>query len=123
MTETSSALRAAWQRHERRWADNLYVYAVVSRRSRGVSVGVNVNPGKECNFDCIYCQVDRTWLPASGGWISDRLAAELDDVLKAAADGSLFQAPPFDALPAHNRRRSRHCLLGRRGADRFPTVS
>ncbi len=43
----SPALRAAWQRHERRWADNLYVYAVVSRRSHGVSVGINLNPGKE----------------------------------------------------------------------------
>jgi len=103
MAETSSALRAAWQRHERRWADNLYVYAVVSRRSRGVSVGVNVNPGKECNFDCLYCQVDRAVAPRVRRVDLDRLAAELDSVLRAATDGSLFQAPPFDALPAHNR--------------------
>jgi wyosine [tRNA(Phe)-imidazoG37] synthetase (radical SAM superfamily) len=103
MAETSSALRAAWQRHERRWADNLYVYAVVSRRSRGVSVGVNVNPGKECNFDCLYCQVDRAVAPRVRRVDLDRLAAELENVLKAAADGSLFQAPPFDALPSHNR--------------------
>ena len=26
----------------------------------GISVGVNLNPDKVCNFDCIYCQVDRT---------------------------------------------------------------
>ncbi|RPJ62533.1 MAG: radical SAM protein, partial [Acidobacteria bacterium] len=91
MAETSSALRAAWQRHERRWADNLYVYAVVSRRSRGVSVGVNVNPGKECNFDCLYCQVDRAVAPRIRRVDLDRLAAELDDVLRAAADGSLFE--------------------------------
>ena len=60
MVEPTPALRLAYQRHERRWADNLYVYAVVSRRSHGVSVGINLNPGKECNFDCIYCQVDRS---------------------------------------------------------------
>ena len=103
MPETSSALRAAWQRHERRWADNLYVYAVVSRRSRGVSVGVNVNPGKECNFDCLYCQVDRAVAPRVRKVDLARLGAELEDVLKAAMDGSLFQAPPFDALPPDNR--------------------
>ena len=26
----------------------------------GISLGVNLNPDKVCNFDCIYCQVDRT---------------------------------------------------------------
>ena len=41
-----------------------YVYAVVSRRSKGVSIGVNLNPDKVCNFDCVYCQVDRK-LPSS----------------------------------------------------------
>ncbi len=46
MAETPSALRAAWQRHERRWADNLYVYPVVSAAQPGVSVGVNLNPAR-----------------------------------------------------------------------------
>ena len=103
MPEPSPALRAAWQRHERRWADNLYVYAVVSRRSRGVSVGVNLNPGKECNFDCIYCQVDRAVAPRIRRVDLVRFTAELDDVLRAARDGSLYEAPPFDALSADNR--------------------
>jgi wyosine [tRNA(Phe)-imidazoG37] synthetase (radical SAM superfamily) len=94
----SDALKAAWQRHERRWADNLYVYAVVSRRSRGVSVGINLNPGKECNFDCLYCQVDRAIAPRVRRVDLDRLAAELDTVLEAAADGSLYEAAPFNAL-------------------------
>src|SRR5258708_3607932 len=46
--------------HRRDFAENVYVYAVVSRRSKGVSVGLNLNPDKVCNFDCVYCQVDRT---------------------------------------------------------------
>ena len=37
--------------HPRDWRHNLYVYPVVSRRSGGVSVGVNLNPDKACNFD------------------------------------------------------------------------
>jgi wyosine [tRNA(Phe)-imidazoG37] synthetase (radical SAM superfamily) len=104
MPDSNPALRAAYQRHERRWADNLFVYAVVSRRSHGVSVGVNLNPGKECNFDCLYCQVDRHVPPRARKVDLDRLALELDAVLRAATDGSLFEAPPFDAVPPDARR-------------------
>jgi wyosine [tRNA(Phe)-imidazoG37] synthetase (radical SAM superfamily) len=35
------------------------VYPVVSRRSGGLSLGINLNPDKRCNFDCVYCQVER----------------------------------------------------------------
>jgi wyosine [tRNA(Phe)-imidazoG37] synthetase (radical SAM superfamily) len=103
MDEPTDALRAAWQRHERRWADNLYVYAVVSRRSHGVSVGINLNPGKECNFDCVYCQVDRAVAPRTRRVDLEKLAAELDAVLRAAADGSLYDAAPFNAVPPGER--------------------
>jgi wyosine [tRNA(Phe)-imidazoG37] synthetase (radical SAM superfamily) len=34
-----------------------YVYAVVSRRAGGVSVGLNLNPNDACNWRCLYCQV------------------------------------------------------------------
>jgi len=34
----------AWRHHARRWKNNRYVYAVVSRRSRGISIGLNLNP-------------------------------------------------------------------------------
>ena len=44
--------------HPRSLDDNRYVYAVLSRRARGVSIGVNLNPDKVCNWDCIYCQVE-----------------------------------------------------------------
>jgi wyosine [tRNA(Phe)-imidazoG37] synthetase (radical SAM superfamily) len=103
MPDVTPALREAFQRHERRWADNLFVYAVVSRRSHGVSVGINLNPGKECNFDCVYCQVDRLVPPRVRKVDLERLAIELDTVLRAAADGSLYDRPPFNALPADRR--------------------
>ena len=103
MEQSTPALRRAWQRHERRWAENLYVYAVVSRRSHGISVGINVNPSKACNFDCIYCQVDRGVPPRVRTVNLERLTAELDAVLQAAADGTLYSKPPFDALPLDRR--------------------
>jgi wyosine [tRNA(Phe)-imidazoG37] synthetase (radical SAM superfamily) len=100
----SRALRTAWQRHERRWADNRYVYAVVSRRSRGVSIGINVNPSKACNFGCVYCQVDRNVPPRTRHVDLEVLAAELDAVLQAAQDGTLYEAAPFSTVPADQRR-------------------
>src|SRR5437773_1535252 len=45
--------------HSRKFFDNRFVYAVISQRARGLSIGVNMNPGKFCNFNCIYCEVDR----------------------------------------------------------------
>lgn len=97
------SLSSAYRSHERRWADNRFVYAVVSRRSGGVSVGVNLNPDKACNFDCVYCQVDRTVAPIVRKVDLDAVAAELDAVLGAERDGSLYAAPPFDALPSDRR--------------------
>ena len=44
--------------HPRDFADQQYVYPVISRRSRGISVGVNLSPTGLCNFRCVYCQVD-----------------------------------------------------------------
>jgi len=49
--------------HPRNWRENFYVYPVISRRSGGLSIGINLNPDTACNFDCVYCQVDRTSTP------------------------------------------------------------
>ena len=44
--------------HRRDAAGLEYVYPVVSRRSQGVSVGINLNPNRACNWRCVYCQVE-----------------------------------------------------------------
>lgn len=90
--------------HPRSLDDNRYVYAVLSRRARGVSIGVNLNPDKVCNWDCIYCQVDRTTPPTIREVDLARLRAELDQVLAAAASGALFTRPPFVGIPEAFRR-------------------
>ena len=43
----------------RDFLDNRFVYAVVSPRARGLSVGINLCPDKNCNFQCVYCEVHR----------------------------------------------------------------
>ncbi|NUQ47862.1 MAG: radical SAM protein [Phycisphaerae bacterium] len=96
-------MNVLYRDHTRHWQDNLYVYAVLSRRSGGVSVGINLNPDKACNFDCIYCQVDRTTPPMVRDVDPARLDAELRHTLAEAASGELFRHAPLDAVPADMR--------------------
>ncbi len=50
-------MRLTTKIHDRDNAGLTYVYPVVSRRARGVSIGINLNPNNACNFRCVYCQV------------------------------------------------------------------
>ena len=96
-------MASAWRCHEREWRDTQYVYAVVSRRSRGISIGINLNPDKVCNFDCIYCQVQRD-MPISTRTVDlEKLEKELDQILQAEKDGSLYEMALFDLLPREER--------------------
>ena len=99
----SGDLEAAYRKHERRWKDNRYVYPVVSRRSRGLSIGINLNPGKDCNFDCIYCQVDRGTRTSGRTVDMNRLSGELHAILEEEKSGSLYEIAPFDLLPPARR--------------------
>lgn len=95
-------LRLAYGQHGRHWRNNNYCYPVVSRRSGGLSIGINLNPNKACNFDCVYCQVDRSSSARVRGVQLDRLKTELETLVDAAIDLSLFGDPPFDCLnPSH----------------------
>ncbi len=99
-----SAEARLFQQHSRQFESNRFVYPVVSRRSQGVSVGVNLNPDKVCNFDCIYCQVDRRSDSETRFVETDQLLAELTSVLQAVTSGDLFQQLRFASTPPHLRR-------------------
>jgi len=90
--------------HPRSFETNRFVYPVVSRRSAGVSIGVNLNPDKVCNFDCIYCQVDRTSTAETKFVDLPQLLDELDHMLAIVASGELFAHPKFAATPEPLRR-------------------
>lgn len=91
-------------RHPREFEQNRFVYPVLSRRSRGISVGVNLNPDKVCNFDCIYCQVDRRSESETRFVEFDLLLAELEAMLTWVASGEIFTHPQFASVPAPLRR-------------------
>lgn len=90
--------------HRRSLDDNRYVYAVISRRSRGLSIGINLNPDKVCNFDCPYCQVDRSTPGGARTVELPRLEAELDHLLGLVTAGHLWELPPFDTAAPELRR-------------------
>lgn len=98
------ALQPLHTQHERQFEDNKFVYPVLSRRSGGISVGVNLNPDKVCNFDCVYCQVDRSTQSPQRFVEIDRLLAELRDVLTLVHSGGLYDTPKFAAVPPALRR-------------------
>ncbi|MFO1004453.1 MAG: radical SAM protein [Planctomycetaceae bacterium] len=91
-------------RHPREFEQNRFVYPVLSRRSRGISVGVNLNPDKVCNFDCIYCQVDRRSESETRFVEFDQLMAELEAMLQWVASGEIFTHPQFASVPESLRR-------------------
>ena len=90
--------------HPRTFHDNRFVYPVLSRRSHGLSVGINLNPDKICNFDCIYCQVDRTSQAETRFVELDAVLDELDALLAQVTDGSLWEDAAFSAVPVELRR-------------------
>lgn len=93
------AILPLFTQHSRSWRANRYVYPVISRRSKGLSIGVNLNPDKVCNFDCVYCCVDRSSAPLDREVDLDLLRDELDHMLSLATSNELFNQPPFDQTP------------------------
>jgi wyosine [tRNA(Phe)-imidazoG37] synthetase (radical SAM superfamily) len=90
--------------HARRFAANRFVYPVLSRRSGGISIGVNLNPDKVCNFDCIYCQVDRRSESETQFVETEQLLRELDDTLDLVVSGDIYQTEKFTQTPPALRR-------------------
>src|SRR5215831_19604434 len=97
------ARRLDFEDHRRDLAANRYVYAVVSRRAQGLSIGVNLNPDKVCNFDCPYCQVDRTTPGGPPRIDVALLKSELQELLERAR-GDLWAEAPFDTVEPALRR-------------------
>lgn len=91
-------------RHERQFEQNRFVYPVLSRRSGGISVGVNLNPDKVCNFDCVYCQVNRVSQSETRFVETPQLLEELAATLDLVASGRLFDTGKFANTPPPLRR-------------------
>jgi wyosine [tRNA(Phe)-imidazoG37] synthetase (radical SAM superfamily) len=77
--------------HSRDSAGLTYVYPVLSRRSGGLSVGVNLNPNNACNWRCLYCQVPNLTRGGAPEIDLDMLERELRGFLARALNGEFFR--------------------------------
>ena len=103
----------------RDFLDNRFVYAVVSSRARGLSVGINMCPDKRCNFQCVYCEVHRNGGPPEGPLDVEVMAAELKKMLVFVRGGRLRERLWYRTLP-DELLQLRHVALS---GDGEPTLS
>ncbi len=105
MTIDNPHLRCAHSDHSRQWQNFTYIYPVISRRSRGLSIGVNLSTNKLCNFNCVYCSVDRS-TPTSPNDTTNlaQLTTELDRMLNLVTTNDIWLDPAFSSIPTSHRR-------------------
>jgi wyosine [tRNA(Phe)-imidazoG37] synthetase (radical SAM superfamily) len=92
---------------------------VVSARARGLSVGINMCPDKNCNFQCVYCEVHRNGEPREDQLDVEVMAAELKKTLVFVRGGRLRERPWYRTLP-DEMLQLRHVALS---GDGEPTLS
>src|SRR3989442_7509004 len=95
------------------------VYTVVSSRARGLSVGVNMNPDKFCNFDCVYCEVNRAEPVRDTHLDVDVMAEELQATLALVRCGRIRERSNYQSLPIEVLQLGQVTLSG----DVQPTLS
>jgi wyosine [tRNA(Phe)-imidazoG37] synthetase (radical SAM superfamily) len=112
-------LKNAFASHPRRWREFRYVYPVISRRSQGLSIGINLCPSGSCSFHCTYCSVEReSGEPAAEAPVDlAQLEAELRHLVATRAQ--LFDEPGFRGIPPAFQRLNDLAFSG----DGEPTLS
>lgn len=89
--------------HSRDRVGLTYVYPVISRRTGGVSVGINLNPNNACNWRCVYCQVPDLKRGSAPRVDLNKLEAELRNFLHELTEGDFMQQHvPEEARKIHD---------------------
>ncbi len=116
---TATPLQQAFTHHPRAWKGFKYLYPVISRRAKGLSIGINLSPNQFCNLNCIYCCIDRA--PSQPPYPIDLfiLKQELTQILGAVKTGEIWLDPPFKDIPQDYRRLNDIAFSG----DGEPTLS
>ena len=77
--------------HDRDKAGLTYVYPVLSRRSGGLSIGINLNINNACNWACVYCQVPDLIRGSAPSVNLDKLGHELRNFLADVIHGDFYK--------------------------------
>ena len=84
----------------RNFLGNRFVYTVISPRAKSLSIGVNMNPDRHCNFDCAYCEVDRNLPKVESRLETEVMASELARTLELVRSGKIRECAFFNSVPA-----------------------
>ena len=103
----------------RNFLDNRFVYTVVSARARGLAIGINMNPDRLCNFDCVYCEVNRKLPSAERELNIPVMAEELAKTLFLVRSGQIREHGGYRVL-SDDLLQLRHVALS---GDGEPTLS
>ena len=76
--------------HSRIFNNFTYIYPVVSRRSEGMSLGINLNVNNACNWRCVYCQVDGLVRGKPETIDLEKLSYELDYMINYIVNGDFL---------------------------------
>ncbi|HWB58172.1 MAG TPA: hypothetical protein VG733_01710, partial [Chthoniobacteraceae bacterium] len=87
----------------RKFFHQRFVYCVISQRAGGLSIGINMNPNQYCNFDCVYCEINRSASARLPARINrGMMIKELQQTLEIVHSGSLrelgYQGVPEELL-------------------------
>lgn len=86
--------------HRREGFGLKYVYPVISRRSGGLSIGINLNTNNACNWRCIYCQVPELVRGAAPETDLELLQRELGEFVAGFIQGANYE---HFGIPPANR--------------------
>jgi wyosine [tRNA(Phe)-imidazoG37] synthetase (radical SAM superfamily) len=75
------------------------VYAVVSQRAGGLLIGVEMNPDQKCNFNCVYCCVDRGPGRERKPFSLRAMSSELKALLQRDRLHRFKELPTFSGVP------------------------
>lgn len=119
-SETNPALpRETAFGHPMDFLGNRFVYVVVSPRARGLSIGVNMNPDRQCNFKCVYCEVNHNTPARATRLDVEVMVTELERTLALVQGGGLRERSWYCDLP-EELLQLRHITLS---GDGEPTLS
>jgi len=77
---STSELMNAWADHNRKFENFRFVYPVISRRAKGLSIGINCTPNGMCSYGCVYCQVNKKDTSAKIPFVYE-IVSELKEIL------------------------------------------
>jgi wyosine [tRNA(Phe)-imidazoG37] synthetase (radical SAM superfamily) len=78
-----------------------HVYTVLSPRAGGLMIGINLNPSRDCNFACAYCDVERDIKPQSASIDLVTLKREFKETLMDLLSGRMRAHAAYRAVPEH----------------------